>query len=324
MRSACHRPAGNDMMDVQVALEIDAFVAQQATERKQVFTAPPSKDDMMKLALDELCATHPIRTIVDPSERWQIRECGEAGRAGTSGSVICVACRAGETACDSHIVKRMPNSMVSYREWILSALAGELGIGPRVVDAWVTTSESKESTTSIVMDKVQGVTLAAWFDEHAKSIAVSKQQEVWDRVGAAVRRMHDSGIVHRDLHLGNIMVSPTNGQTVWIIDFGEAEFLGHKRAVSSTARHEEIGSLQAFAETRHLSMQSWLPTFSKLEQHADAGTRVTASSSSSEDALDTIDWDRGQLTVTMRQRTPSFVAWLRALASTLGSSLSIR
>lgn len=41
--------------------------------------------------------------------------------------------------------------------------------------------------------------------------------EVWSRVGAALRRMHDAGACHTDLNAGNLLVTPQG--EVFIVDF---------------------------------------------------------------------------------------------------------
>lgn len=50
---------------------------------------------------------------------------------------------------------------------------------------------------------------------------VPLEPEVWRRVGAVVRQLHDAGVYHSDLNCRNILID--EAQQVWLIDFDKCE-----------------------------------------------------------------------------------------------------
>jgi len=70
----------------------------------------------------------------------------------------------------------------------------------------------------LVLEYVEGETLAARLARGA--LAVDEAVEVCRQVAAAVEAAHESGVVHRDLKPGNVMLTPAG--TVKVLDFGLA------------------------------------------------------------------------------------------------------
>ena len=84
--------------------------------------------------------------------------------------------------------------------------AGELGVGPRVRDAFVCAAGSAGSPIGVlVSDFVEGVSLATW-RKQAPTPSAAVRAAVEREVAAKVRRLHAAGILHGDLHAGNVLV----------------------------------------------------------------------------------------------------------------------
>jgi 3-deoxy-D-manno-octulosonic acid kinase len=59
--------------------------------------------------------------------------------------------------------------------------------------------------------------------------------QIWPRIGAAIRRFHDRGVVHADLNARNILVG--DEQQVYLIDFDRARVsAGDRRAFAANLR----------------------------------------------------------------------------------------
>src|SRR5919201_7103474 len=82
--------------------------------------------------------------------------------------------------------------------------------------------ERMESATAIVMELVEGPTLA---DRIAQGpIPVAEAVSLAKQITAALEAAHEQGIVHRDLKPANIKVRPDG--TVKVLDFGLAKLTG--------------------------------------------------------------------------------------------------
>lgn len=73
--------------------------------------------------------------------------------------------------------------------------------------------------------------------------------ETLDSCGAAIRRMHEAGIVHADLQIRNILLK--NGQA-YLIDFDNAR---RKRIVSSRGRDKNLDRLRRSFERTGVSLE---------------------------------------------------------------------
>jgi predicted Ser/Thr protein kinase len=127
------------------------------------------------------------------------------------------------------------------REVKWATIAGDLGVGPRVVDALVCVQRGALYGL-IVMEHVQGVTLAAW----RKNASPSELEKAEQLVLAKVARLHDAGVAHSDLHAGNIMVSRSTANKqldVWILDYGFAKSL-------SEYQHGDVADMRELVDGR--------------------------------------------------------------------------
>ncbi|HEY9785388.1 MAG TPA: protein kinase [Candidatus Obscuribacterales bacterium] len=91
-----------------------------------------------------------------------------------------------------------------------------------VIDYGVT----EDGQPYLVMEKVEGKTLAAWLTEHSR-LPVEGVRDIAVQVLAALSVAHEQGIIHRDLKPGNIMLQPNNGGGfhIKLLDFGIAKVL---------------------------------------------------------------------------------------------------
>ncbi|MEM4587423.1 MAG: KEOPS complex kinase/ATPase Bud32, partial [Candidatus Jordarchaeales archaeon] len=74
-------------------------------------------------------------------------------------------------------------------------------------------------STSIVMDRIEGVTLSDLIRE--RKLSREELTELLRKVGVLIGRLHKGGIVHGDLTTSNMIVS--DGK-VFLIDFGLGDF----------------------------------------------------------------------------------------------------
>jgi WD40 repeat protein/serine/threonine protein kinase len=77
----------------------------------------------------------------------------------------------------------------------------------------------------IAMERVHGVTLAAWLAAHGP-MPLGQFVLFFERIAAVVQTAHDRGIVHRDLKPSNVMVIERAGELLpKLLDFGVAKLL---------------------------------------------------------------------------------------------------
>ena len=85
--------------------------------------------------------------------------------------------------------------------------------------------DEAEDLLWIAMELVQGVTLAAWLEQHGP-MPLEQFVPFFEGVADAVHAAHESGIVHRDLKPSNVMVIERGGRLLpKLLDFGIAKIL---------------------------------------------------------------------------------------------------
>jgi predicted Ser/Thr protein kinase len=123
-----------------------------------------------------------------------------------------------------------------------------LGIGPRVIDAFVCASPHNALYGIIVMERVNGKQLNRWM-AGAKPVQVAALR---DKLYTMLETMHAAGLYHNDLHTENVMVTPS-GKPV-IIDFGFATGTadGRRRVLTrhDAKRHRDFWVLRIMEEDR--------------------------------------------------------------------------
>lgn len=125
-----------------------------------------------------------------------------------------------------------------------------VGLSHHNVAAIYTWEESTPVGPGILMEYVDGRTLAAYLGENPRPAARSR---VFDQLLEAVNYIHKHGVTHNDLKPGNIMISRANDD-VKIIDFGLADADGEtcQRQLGGTAGYAspELTARNRDADTR--------------------------------------------------------------------------
>jgi serine/threonine protein kinase len=135
----------------------------------------------------------------------------------------------------------------------MAILMGELGIGPKVHDAWFCDRErDKEYLQTLaegllpfggtplfflVMDRVDAPSIRELVNNR-DSIGVYQQPEWLNKAAASlkskVRRMHDAGFVHEDMNDGNVLV--THAGEAMLVDYDRSDSIDPLFVMSAAER----------------------------------------------------------------------------------------
>jgi predicted Ser/Thr protein kinase len=99
---------------------------------------------------------------------------------------------------------------------------GNAGLTPKVFDTFICIDEKGQNTIIKVMEYVDGITLHKWIE----TASVANRKKAQTILQEKVQQLGQMGILHSDLHGGNIMVVPTakgGVRDVVIIDFDLAK-----------------------------------------------------------------------------------------------------
>lgn len=97
---------------------------------------------------------------------------------------------------------------------------GKLGVGPKILSEIAFERKGGFMQATYAMEKVKGVTIAQLGED--SSVDPKKTEAIVTKIMEQGKKMHEAGIVHQDLHKGNIVVDP-NTSKVTFIDFGSAK-----------------------------------------------------------------------------------------------------
>ena len=83
---------------------------------------------------------------------------------------------------------------------------------------------------ALLMELVEGPTLAGWIAEHPQGLPVDQIEAMFGQVLDAVAYAHEQEVVHRDLKSSNILLASDGqgGHTARVTDFGIAKVLGEQ------------------------------------------------------------------------------------------------
>lgn len=83
-----------------------------------------------------------------------------------------------------------------------------------------------------------------------------KLKDVLSSLAIDIRKMHDSGIIHNDLHVGNILISDIEKISIYYIDLNRARI---KKKISIKQRIKDLARLRLKGEERRLFMKCYSP-----------------------------------------------------------------
>ena len=101
--------------------------------------------------------------------------------------------------------------------------AGELEIGPKMYDSFVTVGDDGLIQIIKVFEIIEGTSWAnaEWKSDKVKKVALGQLDKL-------IHKMNKAGIIHHDLHAGNVMVSKTG--RIYIVDFDLAKLVENEES----------------------------------------------------------------------------------------------
>jgi len=118
---------------------------------------------------------------------------------------------------------------IVHRSLQIAKKAADLGIGPKIYDVFISRAQNGLPLIVKVGEFIDGTTWekTQWKSDANKKKAVQKLKE-------SIETLNKAGIIHHDLHPGNVMV--TKSGRVYIIDYDRANF----------SKTEEANSIRMF------------------------------------------------------------------------------
>jgi len=111
------------------------------------------------------------------------------------------------------------------------------GIAPKFYAA----REPRDAQPFLIQEWIEGNKLSDWLDANP-TLTIAQRESVCRAIFATYQKLHAANLIHRDVSLGNIMIS---GRSIRLIDFG-----GAGRAAAgyrSLNTHSKVPTTEAFA-----------------------------------------------------------------------------
>ena len=187
---------------------------------------------------------HCFKTPGDAERAKYVGE-GDFGRVYRIGEDICV-----KIVNISEKEFESMDDIVFQREVDIGKDAGKWGIGPEIYESYVCLNESESACYGVIyMQWLDGLTLYDWL---LKSPSASEIEKVRDMVEEKIQKMHDHGMVHMDLHNGNVFIQLSGSgelKKVYFIDFGFARYI---QEFVKTRNHERINKYLFFKSREYI------------------------------------------------------------------------
>jgi len=102
----------------------------------------------------------------------------------------------------------------------IAKYASKIKIGPKLYDTFVMIDNDSDIKIIKIYEYIDGVTFnnKKWKSENEK-------EEMFDKLRKIIRKMNKAGIIHHDIHKGNIMITKSN--KIYIIDFDNSKFINN-------------------------------------------------------------------------------------------------
>jgi len=100
----------------------------------------------------------------------------------------------------------------------ISKYASKIKIGPKLYDTFVMIDDDNNIKIIKIFEYIEGVT----FDKKKWKSPLEKK-EMLKELKKIIRKMNKAGIIHHDLHAGNIMITKSN--KIYIVDYDFSKFV---------------------------------------------------------------------------------------------------
>ncbi len=111
------------------------------------------------------------------------------------------------------------------KEMEISKIAGNIGVGPKIHDAYVCVNDADSTCYGIIyMEYLQGITLSKYLDNTPKN----QYGKVRTLLDEKIAKLHQHHILHSDLHSDNVFVllnSQKEMVDLKIIDYGFSQYI---------------------------------------------------------------------------------------------------
>jgi tRNA A-37 threonylcarbamoyl transferase component Bud32 len=128
-----------------------------------------------------------------------------------------------------HRIARPLTGSKAVRSFRIAMALRDAGVAtPRPLIAWVRRGGPSRSASYIITEEIpDAVTLRQWLK--SPNVPENQMTNLLTELARLVRGMHDAGVLHRDLTIGNFLVAPKpfEGKRIFLIDLSRAVHLGH-------------------------------------------------------------------------------------------------